>query len=288
MEIGKIEILGEAEPFVSPKNGHKYHRLRIRCFCGKEFVSHANSIKFGHTKSCGCLRWRVRLREDGTFDNKRTTHGLTNHPLFRVWTSMKQRCYTEKSWSYKWYGARGIKICEEWRDDVTAFFVWSMENGYKRGLEIDRIDNDGNYSPENCRFVTSSQNLRNTRRRTMVTFNGVTKHLQEWANELGFTYSILYSRLFTMKLPPEIAFLMVAPEKHIIMDKDISNEISNILKSEGRKQRWLMSKMVEKGINTDDVKISNQIKGITGFTEREIEAINEILGTTFNVELGTE
>lgn len=281
MEIGKIEILGTADPYISPKNGHRYVRLRARCFCGKEFVSHANSIKFGHTKSCGCLRWRSRLREDGTFDNMRQTHGLSKHPLFKVWTSMKQRCYSEKCWCYKDYGGRGITICDEWRDDVVAFFTWCMENGYKKGLDLDRVDNDKGYSPDNCRFVPRSENARNTRRRTMVTYKGITKHLQEWANELGFTYSILYSRLFTMKLPPEIAFLMVAPEKNIIMDKDISNEISNILKSEGRKQRWLVSKLIEKGITTDDVKISNQINGIVGFTEREIEAINEILGTNF-------
>ena len=85
-------------------------------------------------------------------------HKLSNHKLYHVWTDMKQRCYNKNSLDYKWYGQRGIKVSIRWRHNFKAFYNWAMNNGYGEGLQIDRKDNDKNYKPGNCRFVTPSKN----------------------------------------------------------------------------------------------------------------------------------
>ena len=97
----------------------------------------------------------------------RFVHGLTvnhkGHPLYWVWHGMKKRCLNTKSKHYNDYGERGIKICKRWVSDPYAFFCWAMRNGYKKGLYLDRKNNDGNYSPQNCRFVTAKESVHNQR-----------------------------------------------------------------------------------------------------------------------------
>ena len=92
-------------------------------------------------------------------------HGLSKDPLYSRWKTMKQRCYNPKCKSYKNYGGRGIQVCQEWKNDFLAFYNWAINNGYQKELEIDRKDNDGNYTPENCRFVTRSKNNKNRRKK---------------------------------------------------------------------------------------------------------------------------
>lgn len=108
---------------------------------------------------------------------------------------MKTRCHTPTAWEYKNYGARGIIICDEWRNDFKAFYDWSMSHGYTDELTIDRIDNNGNYYPENCRWVTRTIQNRNQRNSRYLTFKGQTKHLFDWADELGINRNTLASRL---------------------------------------------------------------------------------------------
>lgn len=111
-------------------------------------------------KSCGCFRTKL-------ISQKNTTHGFTKngktHPLYRVWTSMKSRCFCKSNSAYKYYGERGVVVCREWQNDFMAFYKWSTENGYKKNLQIDRKDNDGNYEPENCRWITHAENQQNSR-----------------------------------------------------------------------------------------------------------------------------
>ena len=89
-------------------------------------------------------------------------HGFRYHHLYKVWQNIKTRCYNPNVWNFKYYGARNIIICPEWKDSPKMFVEWGLRNGWQKGLQIDRIDNDGNYCPENCRFVTRSENMSNT------------------------------------------------------------------------------------------------------------------------------
>jgi len=128
-----------------------------KCNCGNEFITVKQSVKSGRTKSCGCL-----LRSNSKLIGEVQTHGLTKTKLYRVWASMKQRCYNKKSSVYKYYGVKGIKVCDEWKDDFKAFYDWSHLNGYKEGLTIDRKENDKGYTPDNCRWVNKSIQQQNT------------------------------------------------------------------------------------------------------------------------------
>lgn len=134
------------------------------CSCGNEVVVRGSSLRNGMTKSCGCYR------TDATKISN-STHGLTNHPLHTIWAGMKQRCYDTNCESYRHWGGRGISVCVEWLDFI-PFYEWSVANGYERGLSIDRINNDGNYEPSNCRFTTRKVQGNNTRRNINVIYRG--------------------------------------------------------------------------------------------------------------------
>ena len=110
-------------------------------------------------------------------------HGYAQHPYYPIWQSMMARCYNEKYKAYKNYGARGIYVCEEWRNDPVAFIEWLKENGYKKGLTIDRIDNNGSYFPDNCRVATRREQANNRRNNICVFYKGKKITLSELARE---------------------------------------------------------------------------------------------------------
>ena len=99
------------------------------------------------------------------FNEKKTKHGLSRHRLYGVWRGMKLRCYNEKHEGYKNYGGRGIQVCDEWKSDFASFYEFCISKGWQKGLEIDRINNDGDYKPDNCRFVTPKENNQNKGRK---------------------------------------------------------------------------------------------------------------------------
>jgi hypothetical protein len=120
--------------------------------------------------------------------------GYSKHLLYNTWRGMIGRCERISDRFYHNYGGRGISVCTEWHDSST-FIQWAKCHGWKEGLQIDRIDNDGNYSPDNCRFVTRKANCRNARHNRLMTFNGVTKTLIEWSEECGIPKGTIRSRL---------------------------------------------------------------------------------------------
>ena len=126
--------------------------VEARCECGEVVTVPYHSIKTGNTKSCGCLQVSSRFK-----------HGLSYEPLFRVWKAMVRRCTVATCKGYKDYGERGITVCEAWLASPSAFVEWGKANGCRQGLDLDRIDNDAGYSPDNCRFVTRGVNQRNSR-----------------------------------------------------------------------------------------------------------------------------
>lgn len=122
-------------------------------------------------------------------------HGGAKTRLYGVWRSMRERCYKSYCKEYKWYGAKGISVCNEWNNDFAAFRTWAIENGYHEGLTLDRIDSKGNYCPENCRWVDwiTQQNNRSSNR--FYSHNGETKTIAEWAREYGIPESNLITRM---------------------------------------------------------------------------------------------
>lgn len=125
--------------------------------------------------------------------------------LYSIWNGMKIRCYNDKCERYYRYGGRGIKICDKWRNDFQSFYDWSMDHGYSDDLTIDRINNDGNYEPGNCRWATLQEQQHNKSNNIFITYNGKTQDIKQWAEELGIYYQTLYFRIIS-GWPVEKAF----------------------------------------------------------------------------------
>ena len=123
-----------------------------------------------------------------------------------IYHNIKGRCYNKNRWNYQYYGARGIKVCDEWKNDYQKFKKWALENGYQDNLSIDRIDVNGNYCPENCRWTTDKEQKNNTRRNHYITYNGKTQSMSKWAEELNISYTVLRARINRSKWSIEKAF----------------------------------------------------------------------------------
>ena len=122
-------------------------------------------------------------------------HGKKGTRLYRIWHDMKTRCCNKNTIYYKNYGGRGIDVCNEWREDFMAFYNWSIANGYKDNLSIDRIDNNEGYSPDNCRWVDRKTQQRNKRNNRYITINGETHCLMEWCELLNLNYFTVHARI---------------------------------------------------------------------------------------------
>lgn len=160
---------------------------RCRCACGTERRVDQSQLRSGKSRSCGCLTRDVSA-------SLHTTHGWSRHRVCLVWHSMIARCHKPRSANYKHYGARGISVCKRWRLSLQNF-IDDMGLPPSDKHSIDRIDNDGDYELANCRWVTQSEQLRNTRRNVMLTFDGKTQCLTDWAHELGVTFDLIYGRI---------------------------------------------------------------------------------------------
>jgi len=140
-----------------------------------------------HLSRRGKLRPAINLTN---IINAHKTHGLCHHPLYKVWNGIKQRCNNPKSTGYEGYGGRGISVFKEWNDSFEVFFI-DVVKGYEKGLELDRINNNGNYEPSNVRWATRLQQMKNIRTNNHITYNGETKILSDWAKELSVKPSVL-------------------------------------------------------------------------------------------------
>lgn len=199
MPIGKkynrLTILEELPPHCRIDKLGKIKKMRMVkcvCDCGNIVIARWSALINGTTKSCSCLRnENAKISQKKTF----TTHGLTKHPLHRRWDNIKTRCYNEKSKSYKDYGGRGITICSEWLNDFMAFYNWALSNGWKRGLTIERKNNDGNYEPSNCIWIAKSEQSRNRRSNRWLEYDGKRMLLCDWALYLNVRYSNIWNML---------------------------------------------------------------------------------------------
>jgi hypothetical protein len=189
-KFGMLRVLSEV-----PALGDK-PRWHCSCDCGKTKEVAGGHLRRGLITSCGCvkaLRTSERMKQ----------HGATGSKAYQVWVDMMARCYRPSCKAYANYGARGITVCADWHD-VRRFLSDMGEP--PAGLKIDRIDNDGPYSPENCRWTTHQRNCNNRRNTVMVEHKGRSQPLADWARELGINQSTLYYRVVVNGWPTERAF----------------------------------------------------------------------------------
>lgn len=170
-------------------NGNRY--WLCKCDCGGEKIVKGSSLNYGSTQSCGCLQLEVQRNNRA----KAVRHGFSHKErLYQTWKNMRRRCSDPSNKRAEQYFNKGITVCEEW-NDYTVFRAWAMENGYRDDLTIDRINNGKGYCPENCRWATAKQQANNQTRNRMITYNGITMTMSEWADSIGVSYSTLNHRM---------------------------------------------------------------------------------------------
>lgn len=188
-KFNRLLVIGRAE------NNKQGKAVWIcKCDCGKETHVTTYYLKSGKIKSCGCYNSELVVE-------KNFKHGYCvatdTHPLYHVRNDMIRRCTNPKSSMYYRYGGRGIRVCDEWLNKPKSFIEWALANGWKKGLQIDRINNDGNYEPSNCQFLTQADNTSKAQRYHIVV-NGEDHSLREWDSILGHTYQKC-SKMFRQK-----------------------------------------------------------------------------------------
>lgn len=205
-----LTVLGRVE---NDKNGQS--RWECICECGNKTIVKGANLKNGAVKSCGCLVHRPAL-------NKK--HGESNTPLYRMWTSMIYRCDNPKYIAYKYYGARGIRVCDEWHDYET-FKKWVNETKTDDSYTIERIDVNGDYGPDNCKWIPMSEQANNRRSNIVIDYNGEEHTLMQWCKKLNLNYKNVHNRMYKLGW---------SFEKAISTDIDISKRNKVERKKNGR------------------------------------------------------
>ena len=196
--FGRLTVIEEA-------GRDKFHRTmwKCRCDCGNEKVIPYENLAKGDTRSCGCLAHDLtverNLKHGDSFRGKKER-------LYGIYNNMKTRCYTKTDSHYERWGGRGIKMCDEWLNSYEAFKEWAINNGYKEDLTIERIDNDGNYCPENCKWISHKEQARNKRNNHFLTYNGERKCLGEWCEIYNIPRTTLWNRVARGWTPEECLF----------------------------------------------------------------------------------
>ena len=226
--FGRLTVIREIEPRVT-KSGNSIRRVLCECSCGNTKVVDLYELirKNASVKSCGCLAReasRSNMIAYNKSDHKRSEYlrdkkelseyQIKRRRILNIRNCMIKRCYYEKATSYKYYGARGITVCDEWLNNADAFVEWSLANGYQNNLSIDRINNDLSYSPDNCRWVTNKMQGLNMRRSIFIkNHQGEEKNINEWAELYGLSAGMLRQRYFKKK-PTFIEDIIYPPQVH--------------------------------------------------------------------------
>lgn len=181
-KYGKLTVIGR-----QPNAPCGVTVWECKCDCGNTKNVRGNNLKSGAVKSCGCL-----LKEAPKL---RATHNMSETRLYREWASMKARCSYSSQACYKSYGARGIKVCEEWEHSFSDFAGWALSHGYNDGLTLERIDVDKGYSPNNCKWITLGEQANNRRTNVLITYQGETLNLSQWCKRFGKDYRLVHNRM---------------------------------------------------------------------------------------------
>lgn len=175
--FGRLLVIKEA--------GRSKRREKLwlcKCDCGNEKITPTSYLTSGDTSSCGCYRKESELNNLSKFWKKSSIK--KEYPrLYRIWIGMKTRCYNKNDKSYRYYGARNIKVCNDWKNNFIRFKDWAISNGYKDDLTIDRINVDGNYEPQNCRWITIQEQNNNKRNTIIVTLNRETNNIKYFSDK---------------------------------------------------------------------------------------------------------
>lgn len=194
--FGRLVVIGEGEK-IRDSNGHKRGTFVCQCDCGNTITVNRRYIVRGQKKSCGCINREIRERQ-ARLKEWRTKYVKPEYKKLReCWQKIKQRCYNSNERNYKYYGGRGIKMCPEWIEEkgMYVFCEWALNNGYQDNLSIDRIDVDGDYTPENCRWIPLAEQQRNKSTTRYIEYKGETRCMAEWAEILNVDYDLLCARL---------------------------------------------------------------------------------------------
>lgn len=159
-----------------------------RCDCGNLTEASCNKLTMGVKRSCSCYKLE-RIKEAST------KHGGKGTPLYNVWRGIKERCYCPKNKAFKYYGGKGVEVCTEWKDDFGTFKKWAEDNGYKQGLTIDRLDNNKNYEPSNCRWTTMREQSNNKTNISKYEINGELYSLRDLSEKFNLPIDVLYYRV---------------------------------------------------------------------------------------------
>ena len=184
-KFGRLTVLG----LDTEKQSRKTYWI-CQCECGTIKSCRSDSLKSGAIVSCGC-RKKEQDKENLT---KHYDHMQSGTRLYGIWQGMKGRCYNEHNSRYVNYGGRGIKVCDEWKDNFTAFYQWAIENGYSEKLTIDRINVDGDYEPSNCRWTDIKTQCNNRTSNIKITIGNSTRTLTEWCEIFNVDYKKIKAR----------------------------------------------------------------------------------------------
>lgn len=184
-KFGKLTVIKESE------NKGKNIAWICKCDCGKEKTVLAYNLTAGKSKSCGCERIK-------TLKRVMTKHGGGGTRLYSIFKGMSQRCYNKNNPAYCYYGGKGIKICDEWRNDFESFRNWSQLNGYSETMSIDRINPNGGYEPNNCRWVTMKVQQNNKLNSAFLIIDEEKHTIAEWAEKNNTNKQTLYSKIYRL------------------------------------------------------------------------------------------
>lgn len=184
--FGRLTVMEKAGVKNQGKKGSKSLWL-CKCDCGNEKIVLRNSLVSGNTHSCGCL-------EKETKETIHLKHGMAKTRIWSIWVNMKDRCERKSNKSFMYYGGKGIKVCDEWKKDFKSFYNWSMLNGYTDELTIDRINCQGDYEPNNCRWETMKKQVRNRSITKKAKYKGTIISIGEIAELEGINYQKAYEK----------------------------------------------------------------------------------------------
>lgn len=184
-KFGRLTLIKRVE-----NNKFNQVQWKCRCDCGKEVIVKAYSLTTGQTKSCGCLK-----KEQNYINIAKVKHNMTNTRLYNIWRDMKSRCLNPNNKRHKFYFDKGITVCDEWKNDFMNFYNWAINNGYRDNLTIDRINNNGNYEPKNCRWATITEQNNNQSNNIRIKYNESEYTLSELSKIYNIKRATLYDRI---------------------------------------------------------------------------------------------